>query len=106
MIRRPPRSTLFPYPTLFRSRKNIPRPPSPTESLRRGMESGSAPASGGANGALAVGIPVPGAPLDGLSFGYRVIAKSNFRNAGRRPAGRPGKPAGLPHHFRSEEHTP
>src|SRR2546430_5263593 len=25
MIRRPPRSTLFPYTTLFRSRQNIPR---------------------------------------------------------------------------------
>src|SRR5437016_10679011 len=63
------------------------------------MESGSAPASGAANGALAVGIPAPGAPLDVLSFGYRVIAKRNFRNGGRRPAGRRGKPAGLPHHF-------
>src|SRR6185503_17132987 len=29
----------------------------------------------------------------------RVIAKSHFRNGGRRPAGRRGKPAGLPHHF-------
>src|SRR5207237_7440226 len=28
-----------------------------------------------------------------------VIAKRNFRNGGRRPAGRRGKPAGLPHHF-------
>src|SRR6266487_5306652 len=26
MIRRPPRSTLFPYTTLFRSRPNVPRP--------------------------------------------------------------------------------
>src|SRR5438094_6954959 len=34
--------------------------------------SGSAPASGAANGALTVGIPAPGAPPDGLSFGYRV----------------------------------
>src|SRR5439155_22910451 len=29
----------------------------------------------------------------------RVIAKRNFRNGGRRAAGRRGKPAGLPHHF-------
>src|SRR5205809_8049966 len=27
MIRRPPRSTLFPYTTLFRSRRGRPRPP-------------------------------------------------------------------------------
>src|SRR5438477_11704938 len=27
MIRRPPRSTLFPYTTLFRSRTSLPRPP-------------------------------------------------------------------------------
>src|SRR2546430_9857959 len=31
--------------------------------------------------------------------GDRVIAKRNFRNGGRLPAGRHGKPAGLPHHF-------
>src|SRR5215510_15410693 len=29
MIRRPPRSTLFPYTTLFRSRAPAPRPPRP-----------------------------------------------------------------------------
>src|SRR2546430_13173631 len=32
MIRRPPRSTLFPYTTLFRSRESIPRPCSLTPS--------------------------------------------------------------------------
>src|SRR2546422_2352652 len=31
MIRRPPRSTLFPYTTLFRSRTGISDPPSSTE---------------------------------------------------------------------------
>src|SRR2546430_7987049 len=30
MIRRPPRSTLFPYTTLFRSRSSRPSPPGPT----------------------------------------------------------------------------
>src|SRR2546426_6893245 len=38
MIRRPPRSTLFPYTTLFRSRTQIPRPPRrahPSRSPRR-----------------------------------------------------------------------
>src|SRR3712207_8711295 len=34
MIRRPPRSTLFPYTTLFRSAADGPRPPDP--SLARG----------------------------------------------------------------------
>src|SRR4051812_49816359 len=29
MIRRPPRSTLFPYTTLFRSRRDVPRDPAP-----------------------------------------------------------------------------
>src|SRR2546430_12292546 len=31
MIRRPPRSTLFPYTTLFRSIKNLPRLPGPAQ---------------------------------------------------------------------------
>src|SRR2546426_4470309 len=38
MIRRPPRSTLFPYTTLFRSRNRIPLAPArpPGEAVRRG----------------------------------------------------------------------
>src|SRR3989442_4085189 len=35
MIRRPPRSTLFPYTTLFRSNSSIPRPPAPVTEPRR-----------------------------------------------------------------------
>src|SRR5438477_5926561 len=47
MIRRPPRSTLFPYTTLFRS-----LPPPPDRNFRRGRDrrpcsSGTAPASTG-----------------------------------------------------------
>src|SRR5256885_14198901 len=38
MIRRPPRSTLFPYTTLFRSRRQAARP------RRRGLRPGEAPA--------------------------------------------------------------
>src|SRR5438132_9664624 len=34
MIRRPPRSTLFPYTTLFRSPQNVGKTPSPTGSPR------------------------------------------------------------------------
>src|SRR2546430_10316217 len=39
MIRRPPRSTLFPYTTLFRSRSPKPRPHDPGE-RRRGVRHG------------------------------------------------------------------
>src|SRR3712207_7362119 len=35
MIRRPPRSTLFPYTTLFRSAALVPRPPAPRRPLAR-----------------------------------------------------------------------
>src|SRR2546430_5857089 len=41
MIRRPPRSTLFPYTTLFRSQRgNLPRPPptSPTSPTSRSVQ--------------------------------------------------------------------
>src|SRR6266540_5671414 len=38
MIRRPPRSTLFPYTTLFRS-----SPPAPSRSAARGVASGDGP---------------------------------------------------------------
>src|SRR3712207_6963198 len=45
MIRRPPRSTLFPYTTLFRSRRRAP-------AVHHGERSGDdAPASAGAGGA-------------------------------------------------------
>src|SRR6266516_6323205 len=35
MIRRPPRSTLFPYTTLFRSRHSGPRAPPPSDTRSR-----------------------------------------------------------------------
>src|SRR3712207_8151862 len=41
MIRRPPRSTLFPYTTLFRSSRHLRSPTSPTDS--RAPMPGSAP---------------------------------------------------------------
>src|SRR5215217_1686030 len=43
MIRRPPRSTLFPYTTLFRSRRSTPRCPVPNRTWCR--RSGQAPLS-------------------------------------------------------------
>src|SRR2546425_6853350 len=49
MIRRPPRSTLFPYTTLFRSRKPSPhcgpRTPKRFSATRRGTPAGSASSS-------------------------------------------------------------
>src|SRR3712207_8873418 len=52
MIRRPPRSTLFPYTTLFRSRKSPPAPahsacrprPPPSRARSRGRRAGRAAA--------------------------------------------------------------
>src|SRR5258707_13013979 len=46
MIRRPPRSTLFPYTTLFRSlptRKNVPQASSPTSALASNYEVSAKP---------------------------------------------------------------
>src|SRR3712207_6951430 len=43
MIRRPPRSTLFPYTTLFRSRQGAAGRPQPPEGLRGGAEHRQAP---------------------------------------------------------------
>src|SRR2546429_6964585 len=47
MIRRPPKSTLFPYPTLFRSATGLPLPPALP--LRHGqvLDGGPAAGSGG-----------------------------------------------------------
>src|SRR3712207_9557255 len=39
MIRRPPRSTLFPYTTLFRSIRNMHSSPAPTDSSPQGVSS-------------------------------------------------------------------
>src|SRR5687767_15277180 len=50
MLRRPPRSTLFPYTTLFRSRGDLPRRgvPLPGHRLRRRLAGGEGGAPGGA----------------------------------------------------------
>src|SRR3712207_6930494 len=45
MIRRPPRSTLFPYTTLFRSTTPRPRPPRGARRSPRRTDGGSAPRS-------------------------------------------------------------
>src|SRR5260370_14933187 len=70
MIRRPPRSTLFPYTTLFRSRLWAVWAPAPVASARAGAASGrgvvvvGSPQVGGAvlrAGVAVVGIPQVGA---------------------------------------------
>src|SRR2546426_5638757 len=48
MIRRPPRSTLFPYTTLFRSRRSISARFGSARFRPRTRDSGNAPAKGGA----------------------------------------------------------
>src|SRR3712207_7212630 len=55
MIRRPPRSTLFPYTTLFRSRVLVPELPDPVqgEPVSAGSRAGGARAAVGAGGSAA-----------------------------------------------------
>src|SRR3712207_8850885 len=67
MIRRPPRSTLFPYPTL--SRSAAPAPPSPAPAggrdgrrLRHHLQ--RAPRPGHGHGGGGAGDPVPAPDLD------------------------------------------
>src|SRR2546423_5785612 len=76
MIRRPPRSTLFPYTTLFRSRSDTPA---------RGL----APSVSDAASRVARTIPVM----------YAVICGST------RTASTPWRSRSRPAAFRSEEHT-
>jgi len=47
------------------------------------LESGSAPASGAANGALAVGIPARGTPLDSCPRGAEFCAGRAEQQPGR-----------------------
>src|SRR5687768_14779745 len=70
MIRRPPRSTLFPYTTLFRSeaagalRRTLPRRADRADAGRRGGAGGAQPAHDGAAGAGA-GVSRRSACVDG-----------------------------------------
>src|SRR2546423_7551286 len=58
MIRRPPRSTLFPYTTLFRSRDG---PPVSRVDARRGGTARRQPVRAGAvGGAVSIGVPGEG----------------------------------------------
>src|SRR3712207_7929851 len=77
MIRRPPRSTLFPYTTLFRSR--VPRRPG--DALGAGLREG--PQDGGRRAAVRLGaVPAHLEPLAGRAGGAG-------RDGGGRRAPRP-----------------
>src|SRR5260370_16878666 len=63
MIRRPPRSTLFPYTTLFRSPPSASRtPPAPPFPPRRRSAAARRPGSPAANGRRARRNPPPAPP--------------------------------------------
>src|SRR2546427_4920803 len=69
MIRRPPRSTLFPYTTLFRSHRHVVRGQDPA-----GGHRGADPADGGSRGA-AVHRGTPGVKRENeFAVGMVVIA--------------------------------
>src|SRR3712207_6855297 len=79
MIRRPPRSTLFPYTTLFRSHLP-PTPPPRTLSLRA---SGHRPTARGDDAEPAG--PVAGAGHGGAAADRRLLGGRARRALGRRP---------------------
>src|SRR3989454_3546302 len=92
MIRRPPRSTLFPYTTLFRSGESRPRGPrdNDTRVLRRAAR-GSPPApgalSGPAGGAPARAPPGAGDVRLHLARGREVRCRALRPDAGPRARG-------------------
>src|SRR3712207_9311205 len=89
MIRRPPRSTLFPYTTLFRSREVV------LDRLRREEERG---------GDLAVRAPLGDEHRD-LDLVRRQLSELGLRGGGDHAAGGAQLAAGAHGPRRSEEHT-
>src|SRR3712207_9552420 len=89
MIRRPPRSTLFPYTTLFRSRATHAAP------LRRELRT----AHRAAGSAAPARAPAPARPA---AADHRTIARDNGRLA---PATEPTRAVRRHACGRSEEHT-
>src|SRR3712207_8868752 len=103
MIRRPPRSTLFPYTTLFRSRDPRPGQVSDGQALQRDRRA-RAPLARERRGARAGGrVSDIACPVDASATGARahrfVSEASAFPGAGR--GGLPGDGD----RERSEEHT-
>src|SRR2546425_7539747 len=82
MIRRPPRSTLFPYTTLFRSIVSDPRrriSGAPVSDVQRGIEDAGDP--DGAASTL-VSIVFPGVPAWLIRCGHRVGAPDSLAAPG------------------------
>src|SRR2546422_4954904 len=107
MIRRPPRSTLFPYTTLFRSRERL-REPAPGAVVADDVVLEVDRATSGGDllehrlqGAGAVGVmlePIPadrpsaGGPVDRMA---QLVARGERRSAARAPGGS-AHPTGAP----------
>src|SRR3989475_5386211 len=80
MIRRPPRSTLFPYTTLFRSYARTRNP------TREVLERNVAALEGGRHGfAFASGLAALDAVLKLLSAGDHVVSGENVYGGSHRP---------------------
>src|SRR5258708_19384722 len=76
MIRRPPRSTLFPYTTLFRSRTSPPQAERSTNSSSRGRIGRSTITTGAAGAAAAAPAAAGAAPAAGAAAPPLVAARS------------------------------
>src|SRR3712207_8219088 len=80
MIRRPPRSTLFPYTTLFRSRRALLELDEPPDT--RGGDVGRDRSAGGGRGEVAAaGDPVGQHLRDGVGVGDRKSTRLNSSHA-------------------------
>src|SRR2546422_11492256 len=93
MIRRPPRSTLFPYTTLFRSIWALARPPHPWPSARRRPARALVPAragGGAADAAEAGGVEGGGAAGGGGAGGWRRLGGGRWAGGCRPPGGGAG----------------
>src|SRR6267378_8677216 len=83
MIRRPPRSTLFPYTTLFRSRQGpTAAPPPPPNSARAPLPR---PRGAGQSPLAPSPLPPPPDPKDGGDGGHR--ARDSKESEAREEAG-------------------
>src|SRR5256885_7043954 len=83
MIRRPPRSTLFPYTTLFRSRR-IDTHASAAVASRRGRLLSQ---FWNKQAGVIAGRSVPGGPPAGILFGDRGLRHAMSGRAGTSPVG-------------------
>src|SRR2546430_7595381 len=68
MIRRPPRSTLFPYTTLFRSREREALMLSPADATRLGIVDGETVRASSRRGSVEVPVRIEASLRPGLAF--------------------------------------